>query len=84
MNDQVQNKNVVKVLDSSEPADGKYGKLDVFFEGEKLAIEPCSGADSFFTAHPKSQESLKTNFEQKKFYCPDSASLKKIAIKNAG
>jgi hypothetical protein len=49
---------VVSVLDSAEPADGKYGKLDVFFEGEKLSIEPCSGADLFFKAHPNSQNSL--------------------------
>jgi hypothetical protein len=31
--DQVSNKNVVNVLDNSAPADGRYGKLDVFFEG---------------------------------------------------
>jgi hypothetical protein len=66
---------VIKVLDSAEPADGKYGKLDVFFEGEKLGIEPCTGADSFFKAHPTSQDSLKENFEKKKFFCPNSKSM---------
>jgi len=34
----VKDKNVVKVLDSAAPADGKYGKLEVFFEGEAVGF----------------------------------------------